>query len=101
MYAGAELGKITEQFINKYAPNKLLLFGSQAKNTAKNDSDIDVCVVINTDNRRKLLADMYFNIHSDKPIDIVLYTPEQWERNVADTTSFAYQINREGVLLYG
>ena len=82
-------------------PNKLLLFGSQAKNTAGRFSDINLCVVVEVTNTRKLLADMYLNIESDVPFDLLLYSPDEWERCIADQTSFAYQIVKKGVMLYG
>lgn len=32
---------------------------------------------------------------------VQLYAPEEWQTCVADKTSFAYQINSEGVVLHG
>lgn len=101
MKTEAELENITIQLINLYAPEKLLLFGSYAKKLARHNSDIDLCVITETSNKRELLTDMYLNIESDRPFDLLLYTPEEWESNVTDKTSFAYQINNEGVVLYG
>ena len=92
---------ITKQIITQYSPNKIMLFGSQAKDRATAKSDIDLCVVVDTPNKRRLLADMYYTIDSEKPIDILLYTPNEWETCVNDTTSFAHKINTEGVALYG
>ncbi len=92
---------VTDRIISKYNPQQILLFGSQAKNNSKKDSDIDLCVVINTHNKRKLLADMYYSIETEKPIDILLYTPQEWEMCASDKMSFAYKINTEGVKLYG
>jgi len=37
----------------------------------------------------------------DKPIDILLYTPEEWLHLTADESSFAYKIKESGVCLYG
>ena len=92
---------ITEQIIEKYAPEKILLFGSHAKNKAKDKSDIDLCIVMETNNKRQLLAELYYTIQSEKPIDIILYTPAEWNECIKDSTSFAYKIQKEGILLYG
>ena len=100
MQAGLEIQKITEQLVSLYAPHKLFLFGSQAKNAASDKSDIDLCVVTDTANKRKLLTDMYLNIESNKPFDLLLYTPNEWETSVSDRTSFAHAINEKGVVLY-
>ena len=99
--ANTELQKITRQFIERYQPHKLFLFGSHAKNSARRDSDIDLCVIVEAADKRMLLTDMYLNIESDVPFDLLLYSPEEWEQCVSDHTSFAYRINKEGILLYG
>lgn len=75
--------------------------GSQAKGTATAKSDIDLCVIASTKDKRSLLTDLYCDTESDTPIDFLLYTPEEWEHSVADSQSFANKLNREGVVLYG
>jgi len=99
--ANSELQKITQQFIERYQPHKLLLFGSHAKNSARWNSDIDLCVIVEAADKRMLLTDMYLNIESDVPFDLLLYSPDEWEQCILDHTSFAYLIHKEGVLLYG
>ena len=95
-----EIKRITEQLVNRYAPERLLLFGSQAKNNARPNSDIDLCVITKTEDKHKLLTDMYINVKSEKPFDLLLYTPDEWEVFKNDDLSFAYIINTEGVVLY-
>ena len=97
----ANIEKIVEQFMDQYNLHKLLLFGSYAKGKSTKRSDIDLCVVAETDNKRSLLTDMYVNIESDKPFDILLYTPSEWDSCKEDHTSFAYIISKEGVVIYG
>lgn len=92
---------IVEQLCTTYHPTKIILFGSQSKGTATSNSDIDLCVVMNSDNKRRTLADLYFKIDSDKPIDFLLYTPSEWKECIADSGSFAYKIDCEGVVLHG
>lgn len=96
-----EISSIKDQIITQYAPTKIFLFGSQAKGTATRRSDIDICIIKNTDNKRQLLTDMYLNIDSMRPFDLVLYTEEEWNQCANDTTSFAYQISKKGTVLYG
>ena len=96
-----EINLIKEQIVSLYNPSKIILFGSQAKGTATIKSDIDLCVVKDTENKQELLADMYLNIESSKPFDLLLYTEDEWNRCVNDTTSFAYLINKKGTVIYG
>ena len=92
---------IQEQIIHLCNPQRILLFGSQANGTATAKSDIDLCIVASTNNKRALLTDLYCNTESETPIDFLLYTPEEWEQCVKDRQSFAHKLNREGVVLYG
>ena len=95
-----QLKAIQEQIIKLCDPEKILLFGSQAKGTATASSDIDLCIVVSTDNKRALLTDLYCGTISDTPIDFLLYTPEEWGQNINDLQSFSYKINQEGIVLY-
>lgn len=96
-----ELDKIKNQIISSYNPSKIILFGSLAKGTWRKNSDIDLCIIKNSDNKRELIADIYLNINSEVPFDILVYTEEEWALCVKDTTSFAYLIDSKGVVLYG
>lgn len=96
-----EINLIKEQVVSHYAPSKIILFGSQAKGMATKKSDIDLCIVKDTENKRDLLIDMYLNIRSSKPFDLILYTEAEWSQCVNDTTSFAYLINKKGTVIYG
>lgn len=95
-----ELQAIQEQIIHLCRPQKILLFGSQAKGTATSKSDIDLCVIASTEDKRELLTDLYCDTDSNIPIDFLLYTPEEWGQCVEDRQSFAHKLNREGIVLY-
>ena len=93
-----------ESIINQiipFSPQKIYLFGSFAKGTATERSDVDICIVAQTDNKRGMLADLYYEVEYDRPIDFLVYTPSEWEECVSDKSSFAYKIHTEGVLIYG
>ena len=92
---------IRDQIVRIADPSRIYLFGSYAKGTQRPESDFDICIVASTENKRQLLTELYFRVESEHPIDFLLYTPEEWESCLADELSFAYQVSREGVLLYG
>ena len=96
-----DIDNIRDQLIMHFQPEHVLLFGSHAKGTAHENSDIDLCVVADTENKRRTLAEMYFTIEATAPVDFILYTPDEWRECLGDTGSFAYKINTEGVRLYG
>ena len=97
----SEIEDIKNQIIEKYNPKDIYLFGSHAKGLTNKNSDVDICVVINTDNKRKLLQEMLYNIDYNNDVDIVIYTEEEWNKYRFDTTTFANIINRTGVSILG
>lgn len=96
-----ELENIKKQIIENYQPKEIILFGSMAKGVFKDNSDIDLCIIKDTDDKKNLLTEMYVNIDSSIPFDLVLYTVEEWNKCVYDKSSFAYVINSTGVKIYG
>lgn len=96
-----EINSIKEQIVSRYDPLKIVLFGSQSRGNATRTSDIDLCVVKDTNNKRELLTDMYLNIESNMPFDLLLYTEAEWGKYVNDVSSFAYLINKKGTVIYG
>ena len=96
-----DLKQVQQQIVELCNPHMILLFGSQARGTAGENSDVDLCVVASTPNKRELLSELYFNVEFERPLDILLYTPEEWAGSIADPHSFAHKLDREGVLLYG
>lgn len=82
-------------------PTRIILFGSQAKGTAGEWSDIDFCVVAETKSKRRYAAEMQQLLDCEKPVDIIVYTPSEWEECLGDPASFAAKIEKEGIVLYG
>ncbi|WP_246582856.1 nucleotidyltransferase domain-containing protein [Clostridium mobile] len=96
-----EIDNIKNQIINRYKPYKIILFGSCATGCAKEDSDIDLCIILNYEDKQEALMDLLMNIEYDRDVDFILYRPGEWEKYKEDTTTFASLINRKGVTIYG
>lgn len=96
-----ETDSIKKQIIEKYNPKEIILFGSVAKGLFREHSDIDLCIIMDTTNKRELLTNLYIDIESNIPFDLVLYTIEEWENCKNDKSSFAYSIVNTGVKIYG
>lgn len=96
-----EVQSIKNQIINKFHPVDVILFGSRAKGLARKSSDIDICVIKDTRNKRKLVQDILLEIDCDVDLDVVVYTPAQWERYKDDKSMFAHVINKTGVSIGG
>ena len=71
---------------NLPASGKAILFGSQARGTAREDSDWDILIILD---KEKLMADDYDNItypltelgwELGEEINPVMYTAQEWEK---------------------
>lgn len=79
----------------------VILFGSRAKGSETESSDIDICIIAETESKRRLASLLQIEIESEIPIDIIVYTPSEWSECIKDETSFAKKILTEGRILYG
>ncbi|MBC7249763.1 MAG: nucleotidyltransferase domain-containing protein [Anaerolineae bacterium] len=82
----------------------MILFGSYAKGTATAFSDIDLAVIWDTDRRfllrsEALLRRLYAFFHN-VDLDVVVYTPGEWEMLKQSGREFMRRIAQEGVVVY-
>jgi len=75
------LDTIIERIVEVADPERILLFGSAARDEMGPDSDFDLLVVKSDVHRRKMAQRIYRNlIGVGQPVDIVVVTPEDLER---------------------
>jgi len=81
---------------------KVILFGSRARGSARSDSDVDFLVVAESNlPRHKRSRQLYALFHPYPfPMDIVVYTPSEVERDLRDPTSFVTGVFTEGREVY-
>jgi predicted nucleotidyltransferase len=91
---------IVEQ-IKKFNPENIVLFGSfSTPRFRPGSSDIDLCIIMNFEDKSQTITELYYEIKAGLPIDFLLYTPEEWTQHVQDPCSFAYHIQRTGKSIY-
>jgi len=81
---------------------KVILFGSHASGQARADSDVDFLVIAESDlPRHKRSRNLYALFHPYPfPMDILVYTPEEVERQLKDPDSFVTAVLAQGKELY-
>lgn len=98
-----EVENVTKQIIEKYKPEKIILFGSAAKNEFSSDSDADFLIIkmdtplYGADRIRELSKVIERNI----PVDFLVYRPEEFEKRLKMGDPFLKTILKEGKVLYG
>jgi predicted nucleotidyltransferase len=98
-----EIQRITAQIIEKYKPDKVILFGSAAQNELKEDSDLDFLIIkretpLYGADRIRQLSRM---IDRDISVDFLIYRPEEFEERLQMGDPFIKLIAKEGKVLYG
>jgi predicted nucleotidyltransferase len=100
--AKAQIDRIVKRIVNKFHPEKIILFGSQARGDAGPDSDIDLLVVMPVVGsiREKRLEVSLAVPHSPIPVDVIVTTPEDlaWRKDIVGTIEWPAM--REGKVLY-
>jgi predicted nucleotidyltransferase len=76
------LQEIVRRVVEVAQPEKIILFGSAARDKMGPNSDVDLLVVKRGKyNRSRLAGDIYMNLHGvGQAVDVVLVTPEDVER---------------------
>ena len=76
------LDEIIQRVVAVAQPERIILFGSAARETMGPNSDVDLLVVKSGEfDQGHVLGDIYLNLHGvGQAVDIVLVTPEQLER---------------------
>jgi len=96
------LDEVKKRLVDKFHPDQIILFGSQARGTANEHSDVDILVICPVENsRRALTLDMYRSLESlGIAKDIVVLTKEEFERNRRIPGTIARPAWLEGRVLY-
>ncbi len=102
MISNEVLQKIKERLVSSFRPQRIILFGSQARGTADDRSDVDILVVCRFEGkRRQLMLEMDRSLIGLKLArDVVILTPDEFERDRYIPGTIARPAWLEGKVLY-
>lgn len=81
-------------------PQKIILFGSVAREEADRFSDIDLIIVYRTQKRfLDRLEELYRHWNIDRAVDILAYTPEEYEVLLKES-DFVREAVEKGRVIY-
>jgi predicted nucleotidyltransferase len=106
--AGAErdryLADITRALVQEFSPARIILFGSFARGDQNRASDLDIVVIGASQlpfcERIGRALETCYAASKRLPVEVLVYTPQEWERMVRGGNSFAVAVLREGRILY-
>jgi predicted nucleotidyltransferase len=102
MVAFDDIQKTVNDIVRECAPLKVILFGSYAYGTPREDSDVDLCVVApgSEVDLRAMGERIYVNVPRRFRRDIVVRSPEEIAFRVAHNDWFLLEILNKGRVLY-
>lgn len=97
------LAEAVRRLVQTLKPERIYLFGSQARGEATQDSDYDILVVVPRSEQPRYLREQaayraLFGI--GVPIEVLVLTREEFERDLPVLASLPATVAREGLLLY-
>ena len=102
MTSEAIISTMVDRIVGRFQPARVVLFGSQARGTAKEWSDVDLLVVMdNVPNKRRVAVEIRRSL-GDLPIskDIVIATPDEITRRGHVVGTVLRAALREGTIVY-
>ena len=103
MVAATTLTEATRRLVEQFAPRRVILFGSQARGLAHDRSDVDFLVLMDgaTGRKRSLMLAMDRALSGlNIARDIVVLTPDEYERDRHIPGTVARPASLEGIVLY-
>jgi len=103
MTANKAINEAVRRLVQRYRPEKIILFGSRARGTAREHSDYDLLVILPIPDKHywDVIGDMYSLLYGvTVAIDIVVRSPDQCESRRAIIGTIEHLALEEGEVLY-
>ncbi len=102
MITKQKTAEITNKIVELENPQKIILFGSYAKNTATQNSDLDLLVIKDTDkpSHKRGIDTRWYLGSLPFQTDLLIKTPQEFKKWQDVDISFNATIQREGKVLY-
>ena len=100
-----QIEMLVNKLKEKFNVRQIFIFGSQAYGKPDEESDIDLCVITELKNKRKIdiiremrreLIDLISN-----PLDILVYTEKEFNERAGLRSTLEHKILRDGIKVYG
>lgn len=96
-----EIREIVQQIVERFRPQKVILFGSYAQGKPNPDSDVDLLVVMETSEPAlHAAARISAAIEHPFPLDILVFRPSELKASLERKGVFATEVMARGIVLH-
>ena len=96
-----EIKSFVNDIINRFSPERVILFGSHASGDTTPDSDVDILVVMDFKSRpHQQSFEIRRAIRRSFPLDLLVRRPADIDRRLRQGDFFIKEIMQEGKVLY-
>jgi len=86
---------------SQFKPDRIILFGSYAYGKPREDSDVDLLVVLPHDGlAARKASEIRLALPSDVPVDVIVRSPEKIRERLRMNDFFVREITEKGLVLY-
>jgi len=100
-----QIHTLANTIAKKFGTQKIFLFGSYAYGQPQYESDIDLCIITNLGEKRKieLIRDIRreISLNFHLPIDILVYDNVEFKERAIHRNTLEYKILNQGVIING
>lgn len=102
MITQSQIQEFAQRIAERYQPDKIILFGSQADGTANENSDVDLLIVMRHSARKNIYksVEIVTTLKPIFPLDLLVRTPEDVELAIRRGDPIMNTILKEGTSLY-
>jgi predicted nucleotidyltransferase len=101
MVSEEAIRKFADEIARRYSPEKIILFGSYARGTANEDSDVDMLVMMNFEGRGiRKAVEILTSIEHRFPLDLLVRRAEDVAWRIKENDFFLQDVIKEGKVLY-
>ena|SRR5438552_11389939 len=92
--------KYVGQIVEKFHPDKVILFGSHAYGKPDEGSDVDLLVVMPAKNELTMMGRIDQAIWPPFPVDLLVCTPENLAKRLSWNDWFLKEVVEKGIVVY-